>query len=214
MRRCQAVFDEATASHYLSWRSVASLNWPFGSSSASCALVTCMCHIKGSHYWETYIRWGTNSYLSSGWLAKIRCQTDGVRREGSFFLTVCPVLFCAWAVGRLTPSCNIRKLWVPLQYPYMLCTSLNNNNNTTRCKIPARPPLPSTQRTLQPSLLRSLDNRRWWWMRCCCFSASRQQSPLLSVKQSSYHAALHHLNANKLVEATAVFSQEAAATHH
>ena len=37
----------------------------------------------------------------------------------------------------------------------MQCTSLKNN--TTRCKIPAPPPLTSTQRTLQPSLLRSLD---------------------------------------------------------
>jgi hypothetical protein len=42
-------------------------------------------------------------------------------------------------------------------YPYVLCTSLNNNNKmqNSRLSVPSHH---STQRTLQPSLLRSLDN--------------------------------------------------------
>jgi len=80
MRRCQAVFDEATSSLCtIIFPEDQSPAWlDLTEAQAPAAHLSPVCVTSRVRITERPIRWGTNSYVSSGWLAKIRCQTDGV----------------------------------------------------------------------------------------------------------------------------------------
>eukprot|EP00957_Ditylum_brightwellii_P079789 6068053-Ditylum_brightwellii.AAC.1 len=93
----------------------------------------------------------------------VRVQTSNIAYVSTYsiltLVSLCPFSHTCFPVNVIPLSLLPAPLpRCTLTDPYMLCTSLKNNNNTTRCKIPAPPPLTSTQRTLQPSLLRSLDS--------------------------------------------------------